>query len=612
MSNNNIKTDALDFDGIKENIKEFLRGQNQFSDYDFDGSAMSILLDVLAYNTHYNSIYTNMAVNEMFLDSAVKYSSVVSLAKMLGYTPRSVTGARAKVDVTVETTTSNNVVILQRGTVFRGTIGKKDFDFVVDTDYQAENISGTITSGKYIFRDVVLIEGTILSKRYENKDGAEFIVPNKNADMSTLSVKVQDNFSSSNYEAYGRADSIINVDDTSNVFFVRQREDLYYEIYFGNGVIGKNINNGNVVHLTYVVSSGEEANYANSFAYSRGIGFDADVSSIVTETKQRAGGASDIETVDSIKFNAPRFFSTQNRAVTIEDYKNILYSNFPYIDSITAWGGQENDPPIYGKVFISAAPYAGLKLIEEQKEEIVNFLKNTKGIVSITPEIIDPKYIKIELTANVYYNKNVTRRSVGEISTIVKNEIIEYAEGLGKFGLPFRHSRISSMIEHADDSITSNITTLKLRVDVPPQYNKNYKYEIRIGNPIKQDLSGGSFYSTRFYINSTTVTDRCFLTDDGIGNIKLYSEDNNGTSFYIRNVGTIDYNAGKITVKEVSIKGLYDEYLEFVVVPLSNDVIPVREFILTLPNNLININMIIDTIATIGSTNTKYNFSASR
>jgi hypothetical protein len=610
MSNNNIRTDALDFDEIKDNIKEFLRGQSQFSDYDFDGSAMSILLDVLAYNTHYNSLYTNMAVNEMFLDSATKYSSVVSLAKTLGYTARSVTSARAKVNVIIETEDSNESLILPRGTIFRGSVGTEEFDFIVDTDYQAQNISGTITYGKYRFNDVVLIEGTLMNKRYTNKEGVEFVVPSKQADMSTLTVKVQDHASSSNYVGFGKVESILNVDSTSNVFFVKQREDLYYEVYFGNGVIGKNISTGNVVHLNYVLSAGNSANYADAFAYSSGIGFD--YTSVTVETVDTASGGSDVEDVESIRFNAPRAFSTQNRAVTIEDYKNILYSNYSYIDAITAWGGQENDPPIYGKVFISISPNAGFALTESQKEDIVNFLKNTKGVVSITPEIVDPKYIKVELTSNVYYNKNTTRRTPGEIQSIVKSSIESYAETLGKFGFAFRHSKINSLVTAADDAITSNITTIRLRVDVAPQYNKKFKYEVKLGNPIYQNPVGGSFYSTRFYINGSTITDRCYLKDDGKGSVLLYSENANGVAKYLMKVGTINYKRGIVLVTETNIKGLYDETLEFVFAPQSFDIIPVRQYIISMPSDLIKINMIVDSVETVGSTNTSYNFSSSR
>lgn len=608
--NNNIKTTDLDFDQIKENIKEFLRGQEKFSDYNFDGSAMSIFLDVLAYNTHYNALYTNLAINEMFLDSAVKYSSVVSLAKTLGYTAKSVTSSRAKVNVEITTNSSDQTLVIPKGTVFSGSTGDNSFDFITDSDYYAQNISGTNLSGKYRFIDMTLIEGKQMTKRYLNDLSSEFVVPSKSADISTLSVKVQDTEYSSNYVAYGPVESVLTLTGDSKVFFVKQREDLYYEVYFGNGTIGSAIQSGNIVHLSYILSSGEVSNSARSFSYKTGITFD--YNTITVETVSSAFGGADIEEIESVRYNAPRAFGAQNRAVTSEDYKNILLNNFPTIESITVWGGQEQSPPVYGKVFISAKPKGALSFTTSEKEDIVNFLTNSKGVISISPVMVDPKFVKLELTTNVYYNKNTTRRSVGEIKSIILSSLVDYSASLGKFGNSFRHSKVLTLINGADDSITSNITTLRLRVGVSPYYNKNVKYDVLIGNPIYQNSGQSSFYSTRFYINSNTVTNRCYLKDDGLGNVNLYSEDSDGVPSFIKTVGSVEYSKGRIIVKEVSIKGLYDDTLEFVVIPLSNDVIPTREYILQMPESLISVNMIIDTVESAGSTNTSYNFSSSR
>jgi hypothetical protein len=608
--NNNIKTTDLDFDQIKENIKEFLRGQEKFSDYNFDGSAMSIFLDVLAYNTHYNALYTNLAINEMFLDSAVKYSSVVSLAKTLGYTAKSVTSSRAKVNVEITTNSSDQTLVIPKGTVFSGSTGDNSFDFITDSDYYAQNISGTNLSGKYRFIDMTLIEGKQMTKRYLKDLSSEFVVPSKSADISTLSVKVQDTEYSSNYVAYGPVESVLTLTGDSKVFFVKQREDLYYEVYFGNGTIGSAIQSGNIVHLSYILSSGEVSNSARSFSYKTGITFD--YNTITVETVSSAFGGADIEEIESVRYNAPRAFGAQNRAVTSEDYKNILLNNFPTIESITVWGGQEQSPPVYGKVFISAKPKGALSFTTSEKEDIVNFLTNSKGVISISPVMVDPKFVKLELTTNVYYNKNTTRRSVGEIKSIILSSLVDYSASLGKFGNSFRHSKVLTLINGADDSITSNITTLRLRVGVSPYYNKNVKYDVLIGNPIYQNSGQSSFYSTRFYINSNTVTNRCYLKDDGLGNVNLYSEDSDGVPSFIKTVGSVEYSNGRIIVKEVSIKGLYDDTLEFVVIPLSNDVIPTREYILQMPESLISVNMIIDTVESAGSTNTSYNFSSSR
>jgi hypothetical protein len=606
----NIRTDALDFEEIRENIKEFLRGQSELTDYDFDGSAMSIFLDVLAYNTHYNNLYTNLAVNEMFLDSASKYSSVVSLAKTLGYTAKSYTSARAKINVTINAPWVTENRIIPAGTIFSGTVGGETFDFVSKTDVLAQGFTPDNINGIYRFYDVELIEGTRLTKRYTAVDGSQFVVPNLRADVSSLFVRVQENASSSLYTGFGPAENIITVDSKSNVFFVKQREDMYYEVYFGNGVIGKSIQNGNVVHLSYLLSSGAAANGSRAFVYSSGLDFPVD--SVVVDTLDVAYGGSDAEDIESVRFNAPRAFAAQNRAVTAEDYKNILYTNFPTIETITTWGGQEQRPPVYGKVFISAKPIAGNIFTVAETDDMINFLRNSKGVVSVTPEFVNPKFIRVELTSNVYYNRNSARRTPGEIQSIITKAIASYGESLGKFGSSFRHSTVVSLVNDVDDAITSNITTLRLRVSVAPFYNKNIRYTVDLANPVYQNPNGGSFYSTRFFINSVTITDRCYLSDNGRGIVRLLAEDSRGRPRLIRNVGTIDYKRGIVNVSDVSIRGLFDELLEFVFVPLSNDVIPAREYILELPESLVKVNMLIDTVESAGNANTAYTFTPSR
>jgi hypothetical protein len=263
-------------------------------------------------------------------------------------------------------------------------------------------------------------------------------------------------------------------------------------------------------------------------------------------------------------------------------------------------------------VFISARPISAFKFTDAEIEDMSNFLKNSKGVVSITPEFVQPKYIRIELTANVYYNRNTSRRTVGEIESIIRSSIDNYSNSLGRFGSVFRHSKVVSLINDVDDSITSNITTIRLRVGVEPFYNKNIRYDVKLCNPVYQNPQGGSFNSTRFYINSSTITDKCYLRDDGHGRVRLLAEDSRGRARFIRNVGTIDYKKGVVIVNDVSIKGLFDDLLEFVFVPLSNDVIPVREYILELPKSLTTINMVIDSVESTGSTNTAYKFTPSR
>ena len=592
MTSKNIRTDSLDFDEIKSNIKTFLRGQSTLTDYDFEGSALNILIDVLAYNTHYNSLYTNLAVNEMFLDSANKYSSVVSLAKTLGYNAKSITSAKAKINVTITTSTFFQTLVIPKGTIFRGKVGEVEYDFVVDSDVSSQGYSPDNINGIYKFFDVTLVEGYRLSKQYLATDtGFDFAIPNRFADISSLIVSVQDNISSSIYTGYGFATDTLTVQGDSPVYFIKQREDLYYEIFFGNDVIGKAVYPGNVVHLSYLVSSGAVANGANNFVYSSGLNL-ASMTSTVVELVSAAYGGADEEDIDSVRFNAPRAYASQNRAVTAEDYKNILYTNYPSIETIATWGGQDNYPPVYGKVYISAKPYGANTFTASEKESIVNFLKNTKSVVSVTPVFVDPEFLRVELTSQVNYNRNAARRSVGEIQSLVATTLVQYGESLGKFGSTFRYSKVGALIDGADDAITSNETTVKIRHTINPLYNKNGRYTVPFDNPVFENPNGGSFYSTRFYI--PRVDDRCYLTDDGKGNIDLYSETVDGTPSRIRTVGKIGYVDGLIDVYELTISGLHDVLFEFVVIPAKNDIFPTRKYIIQMPEELLNISMQID------------------
>lgn len=591
MTSKNIRTDALDFDEIKENIKGFLRGQSEFTDYDFDGSALSILLDVLAYNTHYNSLYTNLAVNEMFLDSANKYSSVVSLAKTLGYNAKSVTSSTAKINLTVTTSTFAPTLVIPSGTIFRANVGNEEFNFIVKTDVSAQGYTPDTISGIYRFYDVELVEGYQLTKKYTySAAGNQLVIPNRMADISSVTVKVQDNVSSNNYTGFGPVENFLTVEPTSNVYFVKQREDLYYELFFGNDTIGKSLSPGNVVHITYLVSSGESANGANNFVYSSGLNFS--FVSVVVELVSASSGGAPEEDIDSVRFNAPRAFAAQNRAVTADDYKNILYTNYPSIETIATWGGQDNSPPVYGKVYISAKPYGANNFTVIEKENITNFLKNSKGVVSVTPVFVDPKFLRIELTSTVNYNKNTARRTAGEIQSLIKSSIEQYSESLGKFGSTFRYSKVVTLIDSSDEAITSNITKIRVRHAVTPIYNKNARYFVSLDNVIYKDPLGGAFYSTRFYTPS--IEDRCYLKDDGTGKIYLFSEAVTGKATRIKSIGKISYISGQIDVKELTISGLHDDQFEFVITPAKNDIFPTREFIIQMPAELVNISMQVD------------------
>lgn len=602
MTTKQIVVDELDFDLVKRNIKDFLNQQDVFTDYNFEGSALSVLIDLLAYNTLYGSFYNHLAINEMFLDSASKYASAVSLAKSIGYTPRSTTSARAKLDITISGVPENPTTLtLPKGTLFRATINDRDFNFVTLTDYTAVN-----NFDNFLFEGVEVVEGTRLTKKYTAANNLKYIIPNKSVDMSTLSVTVQDHITSSNFVKKTKVDDILNVKSTDDVFFVKQREDMLYEIYFGNGVLGKALTIGNVVNLEYMVSNGSIANGARRFVYSSG--FRSDIFYSISVAQVAIGGAEQ-ETLEEIKFNAPRMYVSQNRSVTDEDFDALVRQEFPSVETLSVWGGQDNIPPVYGKVYIAAKPYDREFFLEDEKEQIVSYL-NTKKVATITPVILDPEFLRIQLTANVYYNKSVSRKTPGELSTMVRQTILNYATQLSSFGSSFRFSKLSTLIDNTDASIISNITSIRLRKVLEPLYNITTKYVIRFENPIYRDRdTGETIWSTRFYIGAEQ--DRCFFKDDGDGNIDLYLENVNGVARFYKTIGTVDYSEGTIEIVDVLIRGLYDQEIEVMCTPLSNDVVPVRQYLLSVPPELISVNVIAD-VETSSGVKQKHKFSSSR
>jgi hypothetical protein len=599
-----IRVDELDFDAIKSNIKTFLQGQETFKDYNFEGSALTILLDILAYNTHYNALYTNMAVNEMFLDSASKYSSAVSLAKMVGYTAFSVTSAQAKIQLTVRTPVgvTPSGFIVPRGTEFAANINDIDYVFSTVTDYSAPRLNS-----QYNFT-LDIVEGVITKKFYTVGSATKFVIPNRLADIRSLNIKVQLDSNSSIFTQFNLAEDVLNIRGTDRVYFVKQREDLYYEVYFGDDIIGKSVDDGNIIHMEYIVSAGVEANGAADFVYRRGLG--GNNIYFITPISQAAGGAN-AETLESIKLNAPRTFISQNRAVTTSDYETLINSSMPNIESVKVWGGQDNIPRVYGKVYIAAKPYNSDLLLDQDKEKILSMLSKKK-IITMVPELVDPYFLRIEYSVSVYYNPRILTRTPGQLLTSLQAVIQNYAITLNKFDSSFRFSQLSRAIDTADNSIISNIATLRVRSPVSPKYNVYGNYDRNFGNPISRDSDlGGTFYSTRFL--EVDQEDRCFIKDNGAGVLQLIVENTQGVPRYLRDIGTINYDGYSISIPKLNIRGLYDPELEFVFIPKSNDVISVRQYIVSLPNDLMELNIIVDQ-SSAGNSNSGSNhiFSASR
>ena len=608
MENKKISVSELDFDQIKSNLKTFLQGQNEFSDYDFEGSGMSVLLDVLAYNTHYHSLYTNLAVNEMFLDSARKRSSVVSLAKMLGYLPRSSRAPTATVNITVSAPTgSPSSLTLPANSAFSSVVDTVTYTFYTT---QATTIIPN-ASGAYIFPNVTLTQGTPLTYTYTVADGTRFIIPNSDIDISTLSVRVQETSGSSAYTSYTFANNITEVGPTTRAFFLKEIDDELFEVYFGDDIVGYKPAAGNIVLLNYFVTDKTAANGARVFTFD-GTGIGGGTVSVNTVTA--AQGGQDIEDIDSIRFNAPRNYSAQNLAVTAEDYKVILPQLFSNIDSINVWGGEDNNPPVYGKAFIAIKPLSGETLSNATKELIKTTILKGKNVVSIIPEVVDAQYLYIIPNVTIYYNPQQTNRTEELLKTLVRDTIINYNDtDLNRFDGMFRFSKMSRLIDASEESILSNITTIVLKRSFTPTFNTRTSYVISIDNPIyTEGVPEGAVTSDAFTIDGSSET--FFFEDDGVGNIRLYYFVGAGTKRYTNTtLGSVNYVTGRITLNDINITSATNNEITITIKPESNDVVSVRSQLALIAEEQIVVNAVVDKVAsgeTSGGSN--YIFTSSR
>ena len=603
INNKRITVSDLDFDSIKANLKTFLQGQSEFSDYDFEGSGLSVLLDILAYNTHYNGVYTNLAVNESFLDSASKRASVVSLAKMLGYVPRSAKCATATVNASISAPTSNpSTVTLPANQAFNTSIDGQSYTFY---NRSAVTVARN-TAGNYNFSNLEIVEGTPLQYKYTVAAGLRYIVPNANLDIATLTVRVQENANSDLFEVYTRAEALTDVTSVTKVYFIKEIDDGLYEISFGDGVLGHALDNGNVVTLDYFVSSLDAPNSAFNFTYG---GTSLLGSTLSVTTLSRASGGAASEDINSIKFNAPRMYAAQNRAVTPDDYKAIILSQFPDAASVAVWGGEDNDPPVFGKTFICIKPVDASKLTNLQKTFVVNNILEQRNIVSITPEIVDPEYFNIKVTSFVYYNPRETTKTPTQIETIVKDAILNYnATELERFDGVLRFSKLSRIIDAADPAITNNTSRIMVRRQFAPVFNISSQYKLNLINPISQDggKQGDVFASTGFFIpNSTQVH---YLDDDANGNIRLYYIGPNFDKVIVDPaIGTIEYEAGRVVVRNLTITALDDVIFEMQVKPESYDVVSALNQIVQIDPTLLEVEAIADQTAN-GDLRAGYNY----
>jgi hypothetical protein len=583
-----LEISELDFDGIKSNLKTFLSQQNEFTDYDFEGSGMSVLLDVLAYNTHYLGYNANMLANEMYLDSADLRSSVVSLAKQVGYTPTSCTSSTATINVLVNNASGASLT-MSRGTKFTTTVDGQSYSFVNNAD-----VSITPVSGVYQFNNLTIYEGSYLNYKYTANTSdidQRFIIPNDSVDTTTLTVKVQESSSDATTNTYALASGITGLDSTSKVFFLQEVEGGRFEVYFGDGVTGKAIEDGNIVILDYINGNRDAPNGATSFRLSGTIG---GFSSATITTVSNASGGTGLESITSIKYNAPRDYSAQDRAVTTEDYKTLVKSLYANAQAVQVYGGEDAATPDYGKVYISIKAKSGSNLTTATKESLVQSLKSY-AVASVTPVIIDPETTYITLVVNFRYNSGITTKDVSTLQTNVLTKIASYNnDTLEDFAGMFRYSKLIEAVNDADTSILSNITTVKMYKYFTPTLNSGLKYTLSYNNALYNPHSGhnssggGVISSSGFKVNNDSSLNEHFLDDDGAGNLRLYYLSGTARVYTDATYGTVDYATGEVVLTSAhitsisNIDGASSTQVRVFATPSSNDIVPVRNQVLSI------------------------------
>ena len=601
MANSKLEVSALDFDDIKQNLRSFLSQQSQFSDYNFEGSGMAVLLDILAYNTHYLSFNANMLANEMYIDSADTRKNLVSLAKMLNYSPKSGRSAKAVVDILLNTATGASVT-LSRGTSFSSTMDGNSYKFVTN-----EDVTISPENGVYKFSNIEIFEGTLSSFNYtylsEDTD-FRFVLPNADMDTSTLTVQVQESVADTTTNTYTLANNYESINSDSKVFFLQETETGEFEIYFGDGIFGKALSNGNIVKTKYIVTNRALANGASTFILTSGSigGF----SNVTITTVTSAQGGADEESKSSIRFNAPLSYAAQNRAVTTSDYEVKVLELYPNAKSISAWGGEDDENPIYGTVNIAIQPKSGSTLTETTKESIKTSLK-TFNVASVQSKIVDADTTDILLTVTAKYDTNKTALGSETLKTDILNVISNYNQNnLSVFDGVFRFSKISTLIDSSNPAIVSNTTTVRLRKSFTPTLNTSTTYNVYYRNAIYNPhsghnaSSGGIVQTTGFKIsgNSDTVY---FLDDDGAGNLRRYSVVGGVRTYANNTQGTIDYNSGALTISSLNvssvenIRGSVSTVIEVTTTPESNDVVPVRGQVLEIDTSNSTVSVEADT-----------------
>ena len=589
----------LDFDQIKTSIKDYLRANSDFTDFDFEGSNFSVLIDTLAYNTYITAFNSNMVANESFLDSATLRENVVSLARNIGYVPRSKTAAKAKVSFIVDVSTTASQLILKAGLVCVGAVDNSAYTFSI-----AGDVSANIVNNQATFTGLEIFQGSYLTKEFivDTSQDQRFILNNPNIDTSTIKVRI-------GTKEYKQVDNIITVNKESEIYLIQEVADEKYELLFGDGIIGKKLSSGDVIQVSYIVTDGETGNGPSLFTYSgtttdsNGLSVSPISTPTLTTTEKAIGGGA-IEAIDSIKYFAPRVYSSQYRAVTAKDYEAIIQQVFPSTESVAVVGGEELDPPEFGKVVISIKPKNGFAISDFAKTQILNDLKQYT-VSGVKQELSDLKLLFVELESDVFYDSSKITDIASLRSSIIAS-LTKHSKtvDMNKFGGRFRYSKVLQIIDNVDTSITSNITKVKMRRNMNCITNTFAQYEICFGNKFFKKLDGSSIKSTGFKVAGESETVYFLdvpLENSDIGILTIVKPTLNPDTFEVvkKSIGTVDYKKGEIIVNTINIVStdLPENVVEIQAVPDSNDIIGLKDLYLIFDVSKSTINMVKDTIA---------------
>lgn len=581
-----LNVTELDFDQIKGSLKEFLKNQSQFKDYDFEGSSMAVLLDLLAYNTHYNAYYMNMIANEMFLDTAQLRESVVSRAKMLGYTPRSASASRILVKIQVKVPTSvvdlPVFVTIPKYTKYKTVIDGSTYYF---SNISAESATFSHTDGSnhiYTTPNIYLYEGDPIEQRFvwdKNDPSQRLLITNSNADTSTLNVRVQRSLTNTATSTFTKTVSITDLNSESQVYFLQEVEKELYEVYFGDGNMGKALDHGNIIFIDYLATNGAEANDAKEFKYTVPIeGYEQSI--VISDGNTKSTGGAEREGIESIRYLAPLNFNSQNRVVTATDYRTAILQNYSDVQAVSSWGGEINDPPVYGKVFIALKPKSGSTFNDVTKDQIKDSILKSRNVVSITPEIIDPYYIFLEPYINVYFNREIGAYSSSDVQESVKSAVVKYStDKLEQFDTYFRYSNFLKTVDASNPAIENSQVSLKMSSILAMTPNVSKSYVGTFSNALEYPHEGhfGSIITNTFtYFGDN----QCYLSDDGYGVINVYKTLLGERRLIDTNLGTVNYETGKVLINSFAPEGADEKTLKITAIPRNQDIFAVRNQIL--------------------------------